>query len=117
MVVTRFTRLRDDLPLLPLLKTHRKPPVGKRPILIPVAAPPRRSHHHEPGACIARARAIRRIADACSDFQGHSQQLGKIIAEIATRSSNMRLEFAQLELYLTWMKNSMKVLHDWEEDF
>ena len=114
MVVTRSTRIRDDLPLLPLLKTHRKPPVGKRPILIPVetTSPPRRSHPHELGACIARARAISRIADACSDFQGHSQQFGKIIAETATRSSIMRLEFTQLELYLTWIKNSMKVLQD-----
>lgn len=113
MVVTRSTRLRDDLPLLPLLKTHRKPPVGKRPILITVttASPPRRSHHHELGACIARARAIRQIADACFDFQDHSQQLGKIIAEAATRSSNMRLEFAQLELYLTRIKNSMDSMY------
>lgn len=114
MVVTRSTRIRDDLPLLPLLKTHRKPPAGKRPILITGAtsSPPRRSHHHELGACIVRARAISRVAKACSDFQSHSQQLGKIIAEAATRSSNMRLEFMQLELYLTWIKNSMKVLHD-----
>ena len=114
MVVTRSTRIRDDLPLLPLLKTHRKPPVGKRPILVTVAtaSPPRRSHHHELEACIVRARAIHRIAEACSDFQDHSQRLGKTIAEAATRSSTMCLEFIQLELYLTRIKNSMDKMYN-----